>query len=452
MADFPKQLLASPSGFPDLGPAEAIAQARLLDTIRRHYELAGFSPIETPLVERPEILFAKVEGEIKTEVYGLRLLHAAEGADDTKELALRYDLTVPLARFIATHYREVAFPFRRYAIGPVFRGERAKEGRYRQFIQADIDVIGDGELAQAHDAEIVAVITKLFTELNIGGFTIRINNRKVLAGLIRGAGLSEDGAIAQAMRIIDRLEKVGRAEIIAALIKIGMEDSRAQALVEALTAKRSTAETLAHLAGQELDSGYQEGVAELEEMVRAIRALGVPEERFRLDLSIARGLDYYTGTVYETTLDDHPELGSIASGGRYADLAGSFIDRPLPGVGISIGVSRLLYRLIKLGLIEASASTTTQVLVTTAERSSLDTYLHYAAALREAGIPCEIYLAEKALDKQLSFADRKGFLLAVIAKQENLAAGTLVIRNLKSGEQQEIVASDLVSTIKNLLA
>ncbi len=451
MTDFPKRLLENISGFPDLSPQEAIALEKMLELIRVRFARAGYSPLETPLVERPEVLAAKAEGEITTQIYGLRLLNPAEGASDEKDLALRYDHTVPLARYVAAHSRDLAFPFRRYAIGKVLRGERAKEGRYREFIQADIDAIGDEELSPLHDAEMVAVIADIFSALDIGPFTIRINNRKVLAGLLRAHGIAAEN-VAKAMRCIDRLEKVGEEETGGALSELGMDAAATARLFGVLLAKRTPEETIAELKSAKLDAESAVGIAELEQVITGVSALGVSPEHYTIDLAIARGLDYYTGTVYETRLDEHPDLGSIASGGRYDDLAGTFTNHRYPGVGISIGVTRLLIRLIKAGLIDASAATMASVLVTSAERAAMSTYLQYAARLRAAGIGAEIYLADKALDKQLHFADRKGFPLALIAKQENLDASMVIVRNLKSGEQQEVPSADFVSTIQKLLA
>ncbi|MCI0597700.1 histidine--tRNA ligase [Candidatus Parcubacteria bacterium] len=450
MAKFPKQLLESPSGFPELTPKEAIAQMWMLDVIRKHFELAGYSPIETPLVERTEVVSAKSEGEIKNQVYGLRLLNPAEDSpSDTKDLALRFDHTVPLARFIAAHYRELSYPFRRYVIGSVFRGERPKEGRYRQFIQADIDAIGDGTLDVLHDAEMVAVINGVFSELALGNFSVRIGNRKVLQGLLESLGAPPEH-FSKALGVLDRLEKIGRGEVAQELASLGISKPSAESLLDLLTSSRSTDEVLAALKEEHLNNMFEEGVSELEEVVRGVRALSVPENRFVIDLSIARGLEYYTGTVFETRLSGHEDLGSIASGGRYDDLGSTFAGRNLPGVGISIGVTRLLLRLIKAGLVETDESTIAKVLVTTAEGlEHADDYLKYAAALRAAGIPCEVYLADRPLDKQLAFANKRGFTIAVIAKAPNLKNDTVIIRNLVSGDQQEVSTSDLVSSIKS---
>jgi histidyl-tRNA synthetase len=447
MSDFPKRLLEDVSGFPTLGPAEAIAEERLLAVIRKHFEAAGYAPLETPLVERPEVLTAKNEGEIASQIYGLRLLNPEEGASDEKDLALRFDHTVPRARYIATHARKLAFPFRRSAIGKVFRGERAKEGRYREFLQADIDAVGHGALSPLHDAEMVAIIAGIFAELDFGPFTVRINNRKVLAALIRHMGGTED-AMPELMRAIDRLEKAGKEKVALALVAHGMQQERARELLDFLPAKRSAEESLTFLESAGLDAEGSEGLGELTEVIRGLEAMGVPPERYTIDLSIARGLSYYTGSVFETQLDEHPDLGSVASGGRYAHLASAYTKESYPGVGISIGVSRLLARLIKAGIMEAKAETPAQVLVTTAERDHLAEYLNYAKELRTAGIACEIYLEEKPFDKQLAFADKKGFPFALIAMKEHFDRGIVILRNLSSGEQQELSPAALAKEFK----
>lgn len=453
MSKFPKNLLQNPSGFPDLGPGEAIALRRMLDIIRAQYERAGYVPIETPLVERPEILSAKAEGEIRTQVYGLRLMNPAPDAlDDAKDLALRFDQTVPLARFVAANYGTLTFPFRRYVIGPVFRGERPKDGRYRQFIQADIDVIGDGSLNLLHDAEMVSVIAGIFNELAIGSFTIRIGNRKILQGLLQSVGLPEN-KIGRASGAIDKIDKIGRERVISMLTEMDVGEVKARDLVTLLTDDRTTDQSLTSLKESDLGPLFAEGVAELEKVVEGVRQLGVSEKRFRVDISIARGLDYYTGTVYETRFDAYPDLGSIASGGRYDDLASTFIDRSFPGVGISIGVTRLLLRLIKAGLMKASTTTIAPVIVTTAvdvERNGA-IYLAQAGRLRSAGIATEIYLVNRQLSKQMQFADRRGFTIAVITREENITMGTVVVRNLKTGEQQEVPDANLVETVQRML-
>lgn len=453
MSDFPKNLLQSPSGFPELLPNEAIAQQKILDVIRKHYERAGFVPIETPLVEREEVMTAKSEGEINTQMYGLRLMNPAKDSPtDSKDLVLRYDHTVPMARYVAAHQREISFPFRRYAIGPVFRGERPREGRYRQFIQADIDVIGDGILDTFHDAEILSVIANIFSELAIGDFTIRIGNRKILQGLLAATGIT-DAQIVDALTVIDHIEKVTPLDSIHALMNCGMEQSVAERTLTILTDTRDTDEQLLNLNAQQLGTQFRAGVEEIEQIIIGLRSLGISERHFCIDLSIARGLAYYTGNVFETRLDNHADIGSIASGGRYDNLAGSFIDKQLPGVGVSIGVSRLLPRLIKTGLINADASAIVPVIITTALplASHGNLYLKQAALLRNAGIGAEVYLTDRSLGKELEYANKRGFLVALITGEQELAKGTIIVRNLSTGDQVEVHEKALIETVQSMI-
>lgn len=454
MSDFPKNLLQTPSGFPELLPNEAIAQQKVLDVIRKHYERAGFVPVETPLVEREEVMTAKSEGEISTQMYGLRLMNPAKDSPtDSKDLVLRFDHTVPMARYVAAHQREIFFPFRRYAIGPVFRGERPREGRYRQFIQADIDVIGDGTLDTLHDAEVLSVIANIFNELAVGDFTIRIGNRKILQGLLAGGGL-DDKQIAEALLVIDHIEKVSREDSIHGLKNCGMDIAQAERTLALLTDVRSTDEQLLDLRKQQLGSQFEKGLEEIEQMIIGLRALGVSERHFAIDLSIARGLAYYTGNVFETRLDNHADIGSIASGGRYDNLAGSFIDKQLPGVGVSIGVSRLLPRLIKTGLISADASAIAPVVITTALPLAThgNLYLKQAALLRAAGIATEVYLTDRALGKELEYANKRGFEIALITGTPELEKETIIVRNLNSGDQVEVHEKALVETVQSMLS
>lgn len=457
MADFPKNLLVSPSGFPDLLPSEAIVMQKFQDVIRKHFELAGFSPIETPLVERTEVLTAKSEGEISTQMYGLRLMNPSENAPtDTKDLVLRFDHTVPLARYVSLYNRELTFPFRRYAIGPVFRGEKPKEGRYRQFIQADIDVIGDTTLDNLHDAECVAIIAGIFKDLNFGEFVIRIGNRKILQSILSFAGIKEE-KISEAIQIIDRAEKVGIKKTLEDLKNMGGScEGCISDIGDILFNKHSTDEIIKELENhpaKDNNESMTAGCEEIKSIVKGLRALGVNENNFKIDLSIVRGLDYYTGNVFETQLVEHPELGSIASGGRYENLAGSFTNKSLPGVGMSIGVTRLLLKLIKAGLIKANESTISPVLITTqlpiSEYGIM--YLAQAKALRLAGINTEVYLTDRALGKELEYANKKGFKIALITGENEIGKGTIIIRNLISGEQTEVHKDALIETVKTIL-
>lgn len=435
-------------GFPEWLPQEKILESWVLDVIRSHYERYGFVPIETPAVERREVLTSK--GGNEKEIYALGRLQAeaARDGEDATDLALHFDLTVPLARYVAQHYREIAFPFRRYQMQKVWRGERPQSGRFREFYQCDIDVIGDGELSLITDAEIPSIIYQIFNELKIGPFIIRINNRKILQGYFESVGISEKDHVV-AMRIVDKLAKIGVTQVIAELVgTIDISEETAAGVVDFIDMKIALTAIEENLGGRCDNVLFREGVSELKTVVDGIRTLGVPDESLQIDLGIARGLDYYTGTVYETVLANHPGIGSICSGGRYENLASSFIDRKLPGVGISIGVTRLLSRLINAGILKAGVATTAPVIVTSLDSSRMHDYLRLASTLRAGGINAEVYFEPKKIGLQLKYASRKGFSFAVIAGSMEFEKGIVLLKNLKTGEQQEVLADSLISVVK----
>jgi histidyl-tRNA synthetase len=425
-------------------PAEQLHFNRLIDIIRRNFELYGFLPIETPSAERREILTSK--GAMEKEIYALTRLAEAEDDDATAKGALRFDLTVPLARYVAMRERELAFPFRRYQIQRVWRGEtpQANKGRFREFYQCDIDIIGREKLSYLAEAEIPSVIYSVFREMAIGEFRIRINNRKVLKGLLQHFSVPEDSAPA-VLRILDKVEKESADSIRAQLDKEGVKKDGLYALI---AGKRSTAETLRVLAEF---AECAEGLQELSAIAHAIRQFGVPDDAFSIDLGVVRGLDYYTGTIYETTLTKYPELGSICSGGRYDDLASYFTDTRLPGVGISIGLTRLFSKLREANLLQPLPRTPAEVLVTTMDQQHLDKYLKMAAALRAAGINTEVYLEQAKLDKQLQYASRKEFRIALIAGGNEFAKNVVQIKDLAARESREVPIDNVVSPIKEML-
>ena len=439
--------IQSISGFPEFLPAEQIAFNHAIAVIRKHYERSGAVPIETPAIERSSTLLAK--GGDDKEIYGLRRLKA-DGGDDAKELALHFDLTVPLARYVAQHQRRLIFPFRRYQIQPVWRGERAQAGRYRQFYQCDMDVIGDGSLSLLNDAEMPYVIYQIFRELNIGKFLIRMNNRKILKGFLSGFGL-DDGRVQDAINYIDAIEKVGVEKVNANLLNLGISTDAVEEILEFFSQTGSNDEILTFLSQKTGNEVYTTGVSELKQVSMAMKNLGVPEDYFALDLKIARGLDYYTGTIYETKLIDHPNIGSICSGGRYDELTGLFTTRKYPGVGVSIGLTRLLPLLIKAGVIQLPAPTVAPVLITSLQSKHIDSYLSYGALLRAGGINTEIYLEEKKLGAQMKYANKKGFQLVVLAGDDEIEKGVLLIKLMQTGEQIEIPVATMLESISNLL-
>ncbi|MEK7538376.1 MAG: histidine--tRNA ligase [Patescibacteria group bacterium] len=438
------------SGFPEWLPEEKILENRLLDIIRQYYERYGFSPIETPAVERQEVLTAK--GGNEKEIYSLSRLRAEDG--DVKELALHFDLTVPLARYVAQHYGELAFPFRRYQIQKVWRGERPQSGRFREFYQADIDIIGDGELTLLADAEIPSIIYQIFKTMNIGPFVIKVNNRKILQGYFEYLGVPKENWV-DVINTVDDLEKVGTEQVLSRLAsgEFNLTFQSAQQLLSFISVefKSNSDKELHNLKDMQVNELFQTGVDELIEVVRGVRALGVPDENFSIDLKVARGLDYYTGTVYETILVQHPGIGSICSGGRYDDLASHFIAKKLPGVGISIGVTRLLSRLLKAGILSAGSATVAPVLVTAMDPSRRLEYLRFASMLREEGVNTEVYLENRRIGDQLKYANRKKFAIAIIAGEVEFLDDSVVVKNLRTGDQEKIPVSMFVQKVKSIL-
>ncbi len=433
------------SGFPEWLPAEKLVEERFLSVVRRNFVRFGFTPLETPAVERRDILTAK--GIVDKEIYALSRLAAGPDEDPSTDLALHFDLTVPTARYVAQHMSRLTFPFRRYQIQKVWRGERPQAGRFREFYQCDIDIIGNGTLDLLADAEIPAVIHAVFSELQIGRFVIRINNRKVLQGLLADLGVAET-AVPDALRAIDALEKIGRERVAADLTATaGMTPAAADRLLTIL----SEPPDLERLGREASSPQLRDGVAELRQVLDGMAALGVPADAARVDLTIARGLDYYTGTVYETQLADLPEIGSVCSGGRYDDLASNYTRQTLPGVGISIGLTRMLARLFDAGVLKPGASTPAAVLVTVMDRDALAHALAMAADLRAAGIDTELYTEPRKLAAQLKYADAKGFRLAVIAGEAERADDAVLVKDLATGEQHRHGRQDLAGAVQRAL-
>ena len=431
------------SGFMELLPADQLKMERLLGTLRRVYSLYGFTPLDTPAIESAEVLLAKGGGETEKQIYRFM-----KGDSD---LALRFDLTVPLAKYVAANYAKLQFPFRRFQIGKVWRGERAQRGRFREFYQADIDVIGDGKLDIMNEAEIPSIICRAFTELGLRDFTIRINNRKVLGGFFRMHGMS---APAEILRTIDKLEKIGAEKVRAVLLEdCGLDESQAAAVLDFTGFTGTTAEKLAFLEGMcGRDELFDEGVRELRTVAEALPGLGVPPERFALDFTIARGLDYYTGTVYETTINSHPEIGSVCSGGRYDDLAEYYTDRKLPGAGISIGVTRLFYVLSEQGLLNPELEAAPADAIVLPMTEDLGFAAETATLLRESGIRTQLYTEEKKFKQKLSYASKLGIPFAVIIGEDEAKSGLVSLKDMRRGEQISCAPAEAAEKIKAALA
>ena len=417
------------SGFMELLPARQIQFDRMAAIIRESFSLYAYTPLDTPLIEASEILLAKGGGETEKQIYRF-----TKGDSD---LSLRFDLTVPLAKYVALNYAKLAFPFRRFQIGKVYRGERAQRGRFREFYQADIDVIGDGQLDISNDAEIPAIIYRTFTALGLKRFQIRVNNRKVLNGFYSMLGLtSQAGAI---MRTVDKLEKIGEKSVRDMLTgpDIGLTDEQAAEILKFIAIKGCNADVLAALEGYRgRDAKFDEGLDELGAVAKNLAAFGVPETHFVLDLTIARGLDYYTGTVYETTMLDHPEIGSICSGGRYDNLAEYYTDKQLPGVEISIGLTRLFFVLEDQGYLNDALNTAPADVLILPMTEDLSPAIAFATKLRAAGVRAQLYTEPKKFKQKMSYADKLGVPFAAFLGEDEINQGKVSLKDMASGEQK----------------
>ena len=428
------------SGFMELLPEKQQKMEKMMALLRKTYSLYGFAPLDTPAIEDARILLAKGGGETEKQIYRFQ-----KGDSD---LALRFDLTVPLAKYVALHANELAFPFRRYQISKVYRGERAQRGRFREFYQADIDIIGDGKLDILNEAEIPAIIYRVFRGFGLERFQIRVNNRKILNGFYAMEDLSEKSG--DIMRTVDKLDKIGPEKVQAILVEdCGLSQQQAGEILKFIAISGTNAQVLEALrtyAGR--NEIFDKGLEELTAVTENLAAFGVPEANFAVDLTIARGLDYYTGTVYETTLLDHPEIGSVCSGGRYDDLAGYYTDRVLPGVGISIGLTRLFYVLDEQGLLNPAVSgapADALVLPMTPEPGAA---IALAEQLRSAGIRVQLYGEQKKFKQKMSYADKLGVTYAVLLGEDEIAAGKCSVKNMHTGEQVTLTPEEAIAHIR----
>ena len=427
------------SGFMELLPAKQAQMERMMQILRDTYALYGFAPLDTPIIEDAQILLAKGGGETEKQIYRFQ-----KGDSD---LAMRFDLTVPLAKYVALHYNELAFPFRRFQIGKVYRGERAQRGRFREFYQADIDIVGDGKLDILNEAEIPSIIYQIFRSFGLSRFQIRVNNRKILNGFYAMLELSEKSG--EIMRTVDKLDKIGAEKVKLILMEdCGLTEAQSDDILKFIAITGSNAQVLSALEGYRgRNEIFDLGLDELKAVTEHLGAFGVPEENFAVDLTIARGLDYYTGTVYETTLLDHPEIGSVCSGGRYDDLAGYYTDRSLPGVGISIGLTRLFYVLDEQGLLNPqmnSAPADALVIPMTEDRSAA---IALARQLREQGIRVQVYGEQKKFKQKMSYADKLGVPYAILLGEDEIAQGKCSVKDLRTGEQVTVLPSEAAALI-----
>ena len=425
-------------GFMELLPNEQIVFNEIKEKIQKSYERFGFLPLDTPIIEDANVLLAKAGGETEKQIYRFN-----KGEND---LALRFDLTVPLAKYVSEYYGQLSFPFKRYQIGKVYRGEKAQAGRYREFYQCDVDIIGDGELNIIHDAEIPSIIYTTFKELGFEKFTIHINNRKILNGIFDEIGSTEKAT--EILRIIDKIEKIGAEKVKEELKELGLQDKEIETIMNFIEIKGSNSDKINTLKSLEINSEiFKKGLEELEQVINYIRVLGVPENNFEIDLTIARGLDYYTGTVYETFLDDYKKLGSVCSGGRYENLAEYYTDKKLPGVGISIGLSRFFYQASKEGLFNGEKKSISKVLVIPMTEN-LEKCMEIATTLRKEKINTEIYLADKKIKAKFKYADKLNIPYTIVIGDDEIANNKVTLKCMETGEQETLSIEEVIEKIK----
>ena len=435
-----KQKPRTLSGFMELLPADQMKFDRMAELLRQSYALYGFTPLDTPVIEASEVLLAKAGGETEKQIYRF-----SKGDSD---LSLRFDLTVPLAKYVALYYNQLSFPFRRFQIGKVYRGERAQRGRFREFYQADIDVIGDGKLDIVNEAEIPAVICRTFTALGLKRFQIRVNNRKILSGFYAMLGLSDKSG--DIMRVVDKLPKIGPDKVRELLTgeEICLTGEQADEILRFISITGSNKEILLSLeeyrGRHEL---FDQGLDELATVVKYLGDFGVPEESFAVDLTIARGLDYYTGTVYETFMTDHPEIGSICSGGRYDNLAEYYTDKQLPGVGISIGLTRLFYVLEEQGYLNDALNTAPADVLILPMTDDLSPAIAFSTRLRAAGVRAQLYTEQKKFKQKMSYADKLGVPFAAFLGEDEIAQGKVSLKDMHSGEQKLLDADQAAQAV-----
>lgn len=425
-------------GFMELLPQEQILFNSMKQKIQKSYEKFGFLPLDTPIIEKAEVLLAKAGGETEKQIYRFNK------ADN--DLALRFDLTVPLAKYVTQYYNEISFPFRRYQIGKVYRGERPQKGRFREFYQCDIDIIGDGELSLINDAEIPSIIYTTIKELGFNDFTICINNRKILNGLFKE--VNQENNSVEIMRIIDKLDKIGKENVITSLQEIGVGQEAINKVMQFIEIEGNTDEKLEALTKLNFkNEQFQEGLNELKQLVEYIRILGVPDTNFKVDLTIARGLDYYTGTVYETFLNEYREVGSVCSGGRYDNLAEFYTDKKLPGVGVSIGLTRLFYKLNELQAIQESQKSIAKVLIAPMT-DNIQTALETATILRNAQINTEVYLENKKIKTKFKYANKLQIPYVITIGEEEIQNKVVALKNMETGQQQTLTIEEAIKILK----
>ena len=432
------------SGFMELLPEPQMKMEKMMSVLRDTYSLYGFTPLDTPVIESAQVLLAKGGGDTEKQIYRF-----TKGDSD---LALRFDLTVPLAKYVAGHYADLSFPFRRYQIGKVYRGERAQRGRFREFYQADIDIIGDGKLDIINEAEIPAIIYKTFSTLGLKKFKIRVNNRKILNGFYAMNGMSEKAG--EIMRTVDKLDKIGSEKVRQLLIdEVKMFPCKADNVLDFMAIKGDNAYVLASLERYRgMDETFDKGLDELATVAKYLADFGVPEENFAIDLTIARGLDYYTGTVYETEMTEHPEIGSVCSGGRYDNLAEYYTDKQLPGVGISIGLTRLFYVLEEQGLLSDDIITSPCDALVLPMTEDMGFAVAAATELRANGVRTQLYGEKKKFKAKMSYADKLSVPFVILVGEDEIAENVVSVKDMTSGKQEKMSAAAAAEYINQALS
>ena len=425
-------------GFMQLLPNEQILFNEVKEKIKKTYEKFGFLPLDTPIIESSEVLLAKAGGETEKQIYRFN-----KGESD---LSLRFDLTVPLAKYVTENYNDLSFPFRRYQIGKVYRGEKAQRGRFREFYQCDIDVIDENELSLINDAEMPSVIYATFKELGFNDFTISINNRKILNGLFESLELKDKSV--DILRIIDKIDKIGKENVIKEIQNINVEDEKINKIMEFISITGDVESTINSLKQLNIENElFNLGIDELEQVAKNIKVFGVPQENYKIDLTIARGLDYYTGTVYETFLNEYRELGSVCSGGRYENLAEYYTDKKLPGVGISIGLTRLFFQLNDKKIIQAENKSISKVMMI----SMVDNFeisIKIATKLRNAGINSQIYTNNAKIKNQFKYASKMNIPYVIVIGEDEIKNNLVSFKDMNTGEQKSMKIEQIIEILK----
>jgi len=436
-----KSKIVTPSilpGFMELLPEEQMEFNRMRSIIEEIYQNSGFSPIETPLIEKNEILLAKGGGETEKQIYGID--------SKSKDMSLRFDLTVPLARYVSQHFSDLQFPFRRYQIEKVFRGERNQKGRYREFYQSDIDIIGHNSLSPLYDAEIPSIIYRIFTALGFEAFKIHINNRKILNGLFDYLEINDT---AKTLQILDKIDKIGLENIIKLLLEIGLSSFQIDSITDFIQIQGTQVEVIEKLKSLPYINNdiFMSGLNELEELNNMVQAFGVPLSHYVFDLKIARGLDYYTGTVYETYLDDFLNIGSVCSGGRYDNLAEYYTKESLPGVGISIGLTRLFYQLNAANFTNCNKKKHSKLLIIPMSQNENLEAAKIASSLRQNKISCEVYMDNSKFKKKMNYANKIGIPFVLILGEDEINSSNYTLKDMKDGIQEKYNLEDLISLL-----